>query len=226
MRLATSSILLLAFSTTACLRSTAFQCETSAECGTGASCEAVGYCSVSDSSCDSGMRFTDSAGTYANQCVGDPNGSDGGVTDGMSDAGSDGPLPAGCPTGYNTITGGQGTHLYLLIPTTDDWITQRDFCATTSSSAYLAVPDEATELTALATLGATTMLWVGITDQTTEGAYLTVKGTAATFLPWATGQPDNNAMGLGEDCVAATATTFTDERCAQTNLRAVCECEP
>jgi hypothetical protein len=226
MRIATYSILALALGTTACLRSTAFQCDTNADCGAGGTCAAVGFCSFPDPECASGERYADSAGTYANECVGGVTG-DAGV-DGSSifDAPpGDGPILAGCPIGYNTISGGQGTHRYQLITTTSNWSTQRDACAATSSSAYLAIPDDANELSALATLGATTMFWVGISDTGTEGTFLTVTGAVPPFLPWGPDQPDNNAGGPGEDCVAATATQLSDERC-QTNLRAICECEP
>jgi hypothetical protein len=60
-----------------------------------------------------------------------------------------------------------------------------------------------------------------------EGSYQTVLGGAATFLPWATGQPDN-AGGGGQDCVSGTTTTISDDACTggASILPAVCECEP
>jgi hypothetical protein len=106
--------------------------------------------------------------------------------------------------------------------TSRSWINQDNFCRTTSSRAYLAVPDDATELTNLHALAGGTF-WAGIHDTITEGTFVKLPAnTAATFLPWAAGQPDN--VG-GEDCVAAASTTFSDAMC-QAFLPAVCECEP
>jgi hypothetical protein len=226
MRLATYSILALVFSSTACLRSTAFHCDSNADCGSGGTCS-VGFCAFADPACASGTRFADSAGSYANQCVGDQ-GPDGGVDSGLIDAATDGPIQAGCPSGYNTITGGQGAHRYQLVTTVNDWVSQRDVCAATSTSAYLAIPDDATEFAALNTLTTATQFWVGISDQATEGTFVTVKGGAPAFVMWASGQPDNNANGQGEDCVAVSKLSgdMSDERCGQTMLPAICECEP
>jgi hypothetical protein len=137
----------------------------------------------------------------------------------------DGPA-AGCPADYAPLAGGSPGHVYRKAPNSLDWVAQNDFCRTTSLSAYLAVPDDATELMNLHTLAGGTF-WVGVNDLVTEGTYAKVTGGTATFLPWAAGQPDD-AGGAGQDCVAATATSFSDEDCTGTgaNRPAVCECEP
>lgn len=209
-----------------CLRDTAFKCATNAECGTGGTCEpGVNFCSVADPDCPSGARFGASAGSYANQCVGDNGQADAGTdSSGGTDAPTDAPI-VGCPAGYATMPGGQGNHLYRLINMSDTWATQRAFCTSTTSSAYLAIPDDLAELNAIATLSAASQSWVGISDMATENTFLTVKNTPQTFLPWDTGQPDD--AGPGEDCVAiqTSASKFRDERCSN-KLRAVCECEP
>ncbi|CAN5862507.1 hypothetical protein BH11MYX3_BH11MYX3_24440 [soil metagenome] len=209
-----------------CLRDTSYRCSASSECGTGGTCESgIGYCSVSDSTCPSGARFTPSAGSYANQCVGADHPNDAQVADAPA---SDAPIDAaitGCPTPYATITGGQGTHRYQVILMTDSWQNQRAFCTATSSSAYLAIPDDLNELNAIATLSAASASWVGISDTVTENMFQTVKNVPATYLPWAGGQPDD--QGPGEDCVIieTNGSRFRDERC-NTKFRAVCECEP
>jgi hypothetical protein len=149
-------------------------------------------------------------------------------SDASSDATAptDAPVTSGCPAGFASIAGGQGAHRYKLINSTDDWSEQRGKCAAMSSSAYLAIPDDATELGAIATLSAASASWVGISDTATEGAFVTVKGVAATFLPWDGGQPDN-AGPQGEDCVMiqTSSSKLRDEKCG-TKYRAVCECEP
>jgi hypothetical protein len=66
-----------------CLPARAFQCDEQATCGPGARCEPDGYCSVVDSTCDSGWRYADSAGANAGTCVG------GSIVDAGADAGPD-----------------------------------------------------------------------------------------------------------------------------------------
>jgi len=206
-----------------CLRDTAFRCTTNAECGAGGTCQTdVGFCSEPDGTCASGHRFGSSAGSYANQCVGDSGQADGGI-DSSTDAPTDAPIPAGCPNGFNTINGGEGTHRYRLVNMAESWATQRAFCTALSSSAYLAIPADQNELNAIQTLGAATQVWVGITDSATENTWLNVNGMPQTFLPWENGQPDD--ANPGEDCVITQNNKLRDERCGD-KFRAVCECEP
>lgn len=217
-------VIAFAASSGACLRSTEYRCSSNTECGTGGTCESVGFCSFADSSCASGVRFGDSAGDLANQCTGTA-GNDGGVDSPMTiDAPMvDAPPTTGCPGNYMTITGGQGTHRYRVAPSAN-WNASRDFCVTTTQSAYLAIPDDAGELTAIATLAGVAQFWVGITDSATENTWLNTKGVAQLFLPWGAGEPDD--AGPGEDCVEGISTTqIGDERC-NTQQVAVCECEP
>lgn len=205
-----------------CLRKTEFRCDTSTECGAGLTCESTGYCSFADSEC---QRYSESAGPLAGQCVGSTN-TDAGVdidgavsTDGAM---PDGPV-AGCPAGYEEV--GALPHRYRFLMNVENWETHRGACAATSSSAYLAIPDDADELMQLAARAGGTF-WVGVQDMDTEGTYVTVRNTPQTFLPWAGGEPNNGGPGEGSDCVAANNNSqFLDERC-NTKYRAVCECEP
>lgn len=207
-----------------CLKQTEFRCATNEQCTPNGTCEAVGYCSFPDSAC--GQRFGDSAGPYANQCVdNNPVGSDGGV-DGspMIDA----PPAATCPSNFMALPNdATNPHRYARAPASLNWTQQQTYCANVSTKAYLAIPDDATELTGLAMVAGATPFWVGISDITTENTFVTVLGATATFLPWTAGQPDG---GTTENCVAATATNFSDEKCSgggQTaNRPAVCECVP
>ena len=212
----------------ACLRSTEFHCSSNGECGTSGVCAPEGLCSVADTGCASGLRFSDTAGSHANQCVGG-----GEPIDASTDA-TDAPVaidgaidapPTGCPSGYNTITGGQAGHSYRRITATDTWQTQAAFCAATSASAYLAIPEDLGELQAISTLAATTRYWIGISDLATEGTFLTVKNATPAFLPWETGAPDNGPPP--ENCVEAVSATsqINDAKCNIQQI-AVCECGP
>jgi hypothetical protein len=198
-----------------CLRSSQFACTTNEDCASGGTCEAVGFCSFADSTCAGGARFGEFSGQYAGKCV-DSVGPDAGVDappDAMPDAFE-------CPAVYTTLTG--APHRYRAITSTTNWNNQKNACA--SDGGYLAIPDDAPELMALTTLNGTTDFWVGLTDSATEGTFLTVRGAPATFLPWATGEP-NNQPGVG-DCVRTVLATNTiaDDRCS-TGFRAICECE-
>lgn len=205
MRLALAFVLLAG-----CLRTTTFPCASDAECGAG-TCESVGFCAFADTTCADGRRFGEHSGTYSGKCVGELNG----------DAGVDAPPPdavVGCPTDYVTITGGEAGHRYRLRTPSTNWDSHRATCA--SEGGYLAIPGSLVELQGMIALGASP-IFIGISDLATENTWVDVLGAPATFLPWAGGEPDNDAPG--EDCVRATSTTFTDERCSRT-ARAVCEC--
>ena len=100
---------------------------------------------------------------------------------------------------------------------------QRDRCA--ADGAYLAIPDNVAELQAITTAAAAARTWVGINDQVTEGAYKTVKGADATYLPWDTANGEPNNAGE-QDCVSALTTSLiATDKCSLT-FPAVCDCEP
>ena len=215
----------LVFATAAsagCLRNTEFKCVADTQCGPMEVCEAVGYCSVLNSHCpDTGRSFSDSAGQgLSNACV--PGNSNPGLDAGTgADAAIDGPPPAGCPSPYAQVNG--STHLYKRLLNTSWDIAAAD-CKLTSASAYLAVPDNATELTDLAAAAAGLPFWVGIDDLAIKGTFVTQKNAPATFLPWAAGEP--NQTNPPKECVnAISATQIATEKCSTTHT-AVCECEP
>jgi hypothetical protein len=223
MRSALAGIVLAAPVTLAggCLRSTSFTCADNGDCS-GGFCEANNFCSFSDATCPSGRRYGDLSGADSNRCVGEeiptidapPDEPD--APPGQPDAPPD--APTGCLGTYVTVSG--QNNVYRVVTIADQWTTQQVTCA--NESAYLIVPDTQAELDAITALAAAS-IWVGLHDRTTEGSYVNVRGTAATFLPWAVGQPDDDPPG--EDCVMATGSTISDERCNLDHL-AVCECEP
>ena len=200
--------------TVGCLRSTAFKCASDTECGTSGVCEANGYCSVPNASCQgTGRSYSESAGQgLSNTCVpGSEPGPDAGV-----DAPIDGTTSVGCPSPYAPISG--SAHRYRKL-TNLSWDQAKAMCALTSAAAYLAVPDDATELANLASI-AGTPFWVGLDDQAMQDTFITSKGVPATFLPWAPGEP------RGDACVnAVSATKIATDKCS-TKHDAVCECEP
>lgn len=203
-----------------CLRTTEFKCAQDSDCSaTDAVCEPTGYCSFADPACGMGRRYGDFSGSYSKQCVGDATMSDGGVdTDGDT---GDAP-PAGCPSSYATITGG-GSHVYRALGTAE-WTAQRDACAADGANAYLAIPDDAAEAMGIAALGGGALTWIGINDRMTENTFETVRGDAATYLPWSSGEPNNAG---DQDCVAVITSSgmFETDKCTNSNP-AVCECEP
>jgi hypothetical protein len=209
----------LAVLTAGCLRTTEFRCASSAECGAGGVCEPIGFCSVPNPECaGTGRSYSDSAGQgLSNTCV--PAGAPGPGNDAGIDASSDA-MPVGkCPSGYAAVAG--SAHLYKALSGVS-WDEARMMCDLTSKSAYLAVPDDATELANLATV-ATPPFWVGIDDKATSGMFVTQKAAPASFLPWGPGQPN---LGPQNDCVVAiSATQIATEKCSVKHA-AVCECEP
>lgn len=207
-----------------CLRSTEYKCTSNDQCGASGVCEAsVGFCSFPDPQC--GRRFGDSAGALAGACVGG-NLLDGGV-DGQvvhDGPGTDArPVDGGdtCP-GYAAIGG--SAHRYKLVAS-DAWNNQRSACSGSAPLTYLAIPDDAGEVTALDSLAGSGLYWVGISES--GGTFPTVKGGNQTFFQWAPGQP--NSTG-NSHCVEITASgssagQFDLGRCSDARP-AICECEP
>jgi lectin-like protein len=185
----------------ACLRATEFQCTSDGECGANGRCDmsaGVGHCVAGSQGPDSSM----------------PPNPDGNQDPDMMPA-------AACP---GAQFGGAG-HFYEKVPgAATTWQGQRDFCKATAQApavAYLAIPDDATELANMATLAGATPFWVGISR---IGAnFTTTKNMAPVFLPWQGGNPQG---GANNDCVEAVSNTQILNVACNTKLPAVCECEP
>lgn len=215
-RAAAVCLAVAAAATAGCLRATEFRCTHDSDCGAGGVCEPIGFCSVPNTDCPgTGRSYGDSAGQgLSSTCV--PVGEPGPG----SDAGVDAPLSVGCPSGYASVAG--SPHRYKRLSNVT-WDEAKFQCALTSSSAYLAVPDDAGELANLAMV-ASPLFWIGLDDKATEGTFVTSKAVPASFAPWASGEPDNGPPD--EDCVEAVSTTqIATERCGNRRA-AVCECEP
>lgn len=218
-----------------CLRGADYRCARDPDCSAGGHCEATGYCSFASDACASGRRYGALSGALADRCVGDGEPAPGpdapaaavdapgdAAPDSAGDAAPDAPPLSACPAGYAALPG-VATHAYRRLPTAAPWVNQKAACASEGAQIHLAVPDDATEAGALAALAGGDV-WVGIGDGASEGHFVTVLGAAATFLPWAPGEPDNNG---NQDCVAILHASGLIETlaCAANELVAVCECE-
>jgi hypothetical protein len=201
-----AALLVIAALAGGCLRSSDFHCMADSQCGSGGMCEIdVGYCSVPDSNCVQGRRYTEYSGSYTNQCVIRPDAS-----------------VSQCAPGFMTLPGAPG-HQYHLFTTPGDFMTQRTACAAQGPTSYLAIPDTAPELQAIVALAAQPKVWVGIDDLVVVGNFLTVRGMTPAYLPWAAGQPDNKPNA---QCVDALPDGTIEDQVCSSSLPAVCECEP
>jgi hypothetical protein len=145
----------------------------------------------------------------------DARSSDGNGANDASDAPSDGP-PSACQTDarYRNIAG--LTSRYRTVAVDLPWDAARSDCE--ADGAHLTILDDANEAASNAVGD-----WVGITDETQEGTWRTIKGGVATFLPWQSGQPDGNTT---ENCARLDDTTNELEDRACTDSRDYsCECE-
>jgi hypothetical protein len=218
MRILATCLVLATFASAGCLRSTAFRCQSDSDCGASGACEAIGYCSFPNADCaDTGRSFSDSAGqNLSGTCVpaADRPGPDAGV---------DGTLSVGCPGDYAALAG--SAHVYKLLGNAS-WDEVTNMCKATTTAAYLAVPDDATELMNLATAAMALPVWIGIDDKVQQGMFVTQKRVPATFLPWAPGEPDNGNPAKRQECVEAmSATQIATDQCGTPHV-AICECEP
>jgi hypothetical protein len=139
---------------------------------------------------------------------------------GPADAAADAATPDAafvCPSGYVPLPG--LPHRYRQLPQMP-WATGRDACAAHAPGrTYMVILDDVTEQNAM--MPFTPDLWVGITDEVQEGQWVTVRGTLATFLPWASGQP---AAGTDQNCGELELDGLHDNTCGN-DRTIVCECE-
>lgn len=212
-----------------CVKTNAFKCDgDSAACGTGGQCEADGFCSIASDRCGAGGReYSDTAGDLSGTCVGGGPQPDGPQPDGPdTDAPpTDGPgdSSSAC-TGYAAIAGGTSGHLYMNVTTPDVWIDQQNNVCNTSGG-YTAIPDDALELAAIFTAsGATTRIWLGVSDRLNEGTFLDTKNQPYTAITL-TGNSNNNDCAT-TDTGAGSLDIRDCDGAQQLNLPTVCECEP
>ncbi len=104
--------------------------------------------------------------------------------------------------GYYELTGvvGQDCSLYFINPTSQNANLSEQ--AAQQFGAHLVVFNDAAENTAVvAALNAAGVIssvdavWVGYSDEITEGNWITLDGTPMSYLNWAPGEPNNNGQG-------------------------------
>ena len=124
-----------------------------------------------------------------------------------------------CPAGYAAITGGEMGSQYRFVTGAKPWIDAEHDCEH-DGLAHLAVLDNDGERDAVRGMisGDT---WLGVTDLVSEGTFFKVTTGAAAYLPWDSGEPNNQ---FNEDCVELSGGGFNDEGCDNSDVY-VCECD-
>jgi hypothetical protein len=179
-------------------------------------------------------------------CVtaGTPDGACGAPSDAVLDAGPDAPANFldFCPPGYEL----EGNGKYKLVETLATWpdaemACEQDQIEATASfiHTHLAV---LTSMTEHGLVGAMTTqaVWVGYTDQGSEGMWHHVNQESAAYPgngpgpdpvvdpthPWNNGEPNGST---GEDCAILITTAngrkFDDRGCTNATFRRICECD-
>jgi cysteine-rich repeat protein len=63
-------------------------------------------------------------------------------------------------------------------------------------------------------------VWIGLTDQASEGSFVWTDGTPATYTRWASGEPSNS--GSAEDCAELTDEAYWNDSSCSSSLGFVC----
>jgi hypothetical protein len=138
------------------------------------------------------------------------------------------PMPdaklATCP-GYMPISNASPPGAtYRGVSANQSWMAARTTCQ--NDGADLVVVDNAAEATAVAALVQDPIsgyIWLGLARDA-FGEWVTVRGTLATYLPWAPGEPSGgNSCALMDDTLAPNQ--FYDFLCGSMQV-SVCECLP
>jgi hypothetical protein len=189
--------ILAALALTACTfpqPSAEYSCRVTADCDSGRVCEG-GYCVVS-----SGSNGTP------------------GVDAGPVDADAMG-LAAQCmAAGYTQLPIAGG--LYRAVSGARSWLdAQLDCKDDVPGKTHLIVLSTTAEVAYAAAQPG----WIGLSDRTTEGVFVTVTGEAGDQRPFDTGQPDNG--DASEDCVESRGNgRLNDDQCGLAKPY-VCECD-
>lgn len=127
--------------------------------------------------------------------------------------------PMNCPAGYQSI-GVLGSK-YKAVDTSRTWAQAQATCV--ADGTHLAIAGNFDELSSVATLLPTRDLWLGVTDNVTLGTWRTVTGDIATYLPWASDEPD---VAVDQRCVETEFPlyNFIDQDCME-DRRFICECD-
>ena len=123
-----------------------------------------------------------------------------------------------CPANYMVLVGVQNNSRYRVSHNSREWDEAEAACE--ADGHHLAIPDNASELTAMYTALITQNIWIGVTDRVVEGTYRTVTGGIQTYLPWGLGEPDT------DDCIFIDGlTTQLVAQDCDSGRRYICECD-
>jgi hypothetical protein len=137
----------------------------------------------------------------------------------MPDAPPDATLSR-CPR-YEVVANAPPTSRYRRLTVAKTAAEQAAEC--NRDGTHLIVLDSAVEVAAMQLYAPTRNGYytVGLSDTAAEGTWVTAKMSAATYLPWALGQPDG---GDQQDCVVTSAGLLYDYYCT-VQWPSVCECD-
>ena len=127
--------------------------------------------------------------------------------------------PVNCPASYQSI--GVPGSKYRGVDNSVTWAQAQAACV--ADGTHLLIINDLNERSVVPALLPTRDLWIGVTDLVALGAWRTVTGDAATYLPWDNSEPDNAA---DERCVETEYPLFNyiDQDCTS-GRRFVCECD-
>jgi hypothetical protein len=127
------------------------------------------------------------------------------------------------PAGYTLAAGPNG--YYRTFTAGTSWTNAQAACAAhVPGSTHLIVLSTTAEVSYAATqTGGTLQAWIGLSDRTTEGQFVTVTAETGDQRPWSGGEP-NNGAGV-EDCAVVKNNGQLDDRPCGTNYVYICECD-
>jgi hypothetical protein len=132
---------------------------------------------------------------------------------------------AACPTGYRAPVG--STHAYRFANTQKTWADAETDCANDGAPyTHLVVIDDDGENFTIDQIAGNKDVWIGITDEATEGTWLDITGQPVSFFRWSLGEPNNGGgnMAPPENCGEQyDGGLWNDTECTG-QLRYVCEC--
>lgn len=126
-----------------------------------------------------------------------------------------------CPSGWTYNATFNGCYFYYSTAAT--WANARAYCQRAGWGADLAIPNSTAENAYLGGLSSNTM-WIGLTDEATEGTFLDVRGFVPNYTNWNAGEPNNAS---NEDYVQfATGVVTWNDSTGATTARSLCEVQP
>lgn len=124
-----------------------------------------------------------------------------------------------CPAGYAPLPGIASRSQYRVETSTKQWTDAEAGCEADGLAHLVVLDDDAERDAVRGTIGGD--MWTGVTDRVSEGTFFKVTTGLATYLPWLSGEPNNQG---NEDCVELVGGGMNDESCSHSRV-SVCECD-